>query len=189
MSWKFIGFSFWFGFSWSLWCGWVFKGYKKVIQALKPSLVAFCSNLHFGLISQITFMDNFGFFWFSLIWFVFLWCKRVCYWYISVLQTMAQAKVALVEDLQNWLKCMWGKNGIFSLFHFSLFDLIFLDSKVILIGLETFPNHWNHSKRSSSKICKNGHKHIRGDIQFFLILLFCFPCFTWAWVRVQLVWY
>jgi hypothetical protein len=33
------------------------------------------------------------------------------------------------------------ENGIFSLFHFSLFDLIFLDLKVILISLGTFPNH------------------------------------------------
>ena len=33
------------------------------------------------------------------------------------------------------------KNGIFSLFHFSLIDLIFLDSKVILISLGIFPNH------------------------------------------------
>jgi hypothetical protein len=35
--------------------------------------------------------------------------------------------------------------------------LTFLDSKVILISLEQFPNHWNHSNWSSSKICKNGN--------------------------------
>jgi hypothetical protein len=54
---------------------------------------------------------------------------------------MAQAKVALIEDLQNWLNVYVSENGIFSLFDFSLFDLIFLDSNVILISLETFPNH------------------------------------------------
>ena len=132
----------------------------------------------------ITCMLNLNF---PLLWIGFLWFKRVCYWYISVLQTMAQAMVALVEDLQNWLKCMWGKNGNFSLFHFSPFGLICLDLKMILISLGTFPNHWNHSKRSSSKICKNGHKHIRGDIPIFFIFLFCFSCFTWAWSRVHLV--
>ena len=94
---------------------------------------------------------------FLLIWFVFLWCNCVCFWYIRVSQAREQAMVALVEDLQNWLMCMWVKNGIFSLFHFSPLDLIFLDSKVILISLGTFPNHWNNSKRSISKICKNGH--------------------------------
>jgi hypothetical protein len=54
---------------------------------------------------------------------------------------MAQAKVALVEDLQKWLNVYVSENGIFSLFDFSLFDLIFLHSKVILISLGTFPNH------------------------------------------------
>ena len=79
------------------------------------------------------------------------------------------------------------QNGNFSLFHFSPFGLIFLDLEVILISLGTFPNHWNHSKRSSSKICKNGHKHIRGDMSIFLILVICSTCFTWARLRVNLV--
>ena len=124
---------------------------------------------------------------FSLIWFLFLWCICVCLSYISILQAIDQAMVALIEDLQIWLSvCEWTL-GIFSLFDFSLFDLIFLGSKVILISLETFLKHWNHSKRSSSKICKNGHKHIRGDMSIFLNLVICSPCFTWAWVRVNLV--
>jgi hypothetical protein len=49
--------------------------------------------------------------------------------------------VALVKDLHIWLNVYESKNGIFSLSYFSLFDLIFLGSKVILISLGTFPNH------------------------------------------------
>jgi hypothetical protein len=60
---------------------------------------------------------------------------------MSVSQAMAQAKVALVEDLQKWLNVYVSENGIFSLFDFSLFDLIFLDSKVTLTSLGTFSNH------------------------------------------------
>ena len=49
--------------------------------------------------------------------------------------------VAFGEDLQSWPYVYVSEIGIFSLFDFSLFDLIFLDSKVILVSLETFPNH------------------------------------------------
>jgi hypothetical protein len=49
--------------------------------------------------------------------------------------------VAFGEDLQNWSYVYVSKNGIISPFEFSLFDLIFLDSNVILISLGTFPNH------------------------------------------------
>ena len=93
---------------------------------------------------------------FPLIWFLFLWCICVYLSYTSILQARDQAMVALNEDLQIWLSvCEWIL-GIFSLFDFSLFDLIFLDSKVVLISLETFSNHWNHFKWSCSKICNFG---------------------------------
>jgi hypothetical protein len=60
---------------------------------------------------------------------------------MSVSQAMAQAKVALVEDLQKWLNVYVSENGIFSLFDFSLFDLAFLHSKVTLTSLGSFSNH------------------------------------------------
>ena len=49
--------------------------------------------------------------------------------------------VAFGEDLQNWPYVYVSEIGIFSLFDFSPFDLTFVDSNVILIGLETFSNH------------------------------------------------
>ena len=49
--------------------------------------------------------------------------------------------VAFDEDLQNWPYVYESEIGIFSLFDFSPFDLILLDSNVIPISLETFSNH------------------------------------------------
>ena len=49
--------------------------------------------------------------------------------------------VAFGEDLQSWPYVYASEIGIFSLFDFYPFDLTFLDSNVILISLETFPNH------------------------------------------------
>jgi hypothetical protein len=125
---------------------------------------------------------------FPLIWIWFLLCICVCFCYIWVLETIGQAMVASYEDLQNGPKCMWVKYGIFSPFYFSPIDLTFLDSNVILISLGTFPNHCNHSKRSSSKICKNGHKHMYVIFQFFLFSSFIYLAFTWARLRVNLGW-
>ena len=51
---------------------------------------------------------------------------------------MAQAKVALIEDLQNWSDVYVSEIGIISPFAFSPFDLTFLESNVVLISLETF---------------------------------------------------
>ena len=56
-------------------------------------------------------------------------------------QAMAQAMVAFGDDLQNWPYVYVSEMGIFSLFDFPPIDLTFLDSNVILISLETFPNH------------------------------------------------
>ena len=61
MSWKITLFSFWFGLSWSHWCGWVLKWYMKVIHAMKPSVVAFCSNFAIWPISQIYLYGQFCF--------------------------------------------------------------------------------------------------------------------------------
>lgn len=94
---------------------------------------------------------------FPWIWFWFLWCILVCFSYIRFLDTIGQPMVAFDWDLQNCSYVYEMEFGIFSLFDFSPFDLTFLDSKVVLISLETFPNHWNHFKWSCSKICKNGH--------------------------------
>ena len=49
--------------------------------------------------------------------------------------------VAFGEDLQNWPYVYVSENGIISPFDFSPFDLTFLDSNVVLISLETFPNY------------------------------------------------
>jgi hypothetical protein len=49
--------------------------------------------------------------------------------------------VAFDEDLQNWPYVYVSEIGIISQIDFSSFDLTFLDSKVILISLEQFPNH------------------------------------------------
>jgi hypothetical protein len=49
--------------------------------------------------------------------------------------------VALLEDLQIWLYVYLSENGIFSPIDFSPFTLTLVDSNVILISLETFPNH------------------------------------------------
>ena len=49
--------------------------------------------------------------------------------------------VAFGDDLQNWPYVYVGEIGIISLIDFSPFDLNFLDSKGILISLETFSNH------------------------------------------------
>jgi hypothetical protein len=49
--------------------------------------------------------------------------------------------VAFGEDLQNWSYVYVSEIGIISQIDFSSFDLTFLDSNVILISLETFPNH------------------------------------------------
>ena len=45
------------------------------------------------------------------------------------------------ENLQNWPYVYVSEIGIFSLFDFSPFELTFVDSKVVLISLETFSHH------------------------------------------------
>lgn len=57
------------------------------------------------------------------------------------------------------------KNGVISLFDFSPFDLTFLDSKVILISLETFSNHWDHFKWSCSRFVKLTQTPERWQVQ------------------------
>jgi hypothetical protein len=59
------------------------------------------------------------------------------------------------------------KNGPSDHYHMSLefefsFDLIrvYFGSKVFVIGLFMFPNHWHNSIWPWLKICKNGHSLI-----------------------------
>jgi hypothetical protein len=68
---------------------------------------------------------------FPLLWFVFLWCKSVCYWYIGVSQALAQAMVALVNDLQIWPYVYVSDICNFShFFYFSLFRVLWSCTRV-----------------------------------------------------------